>query len=129
MSCVDLWEEQAERPDTAGAESYKGWAHDDHFRTLAMESERHFPGRITLIRESTFTAHRHFLDDSLDFVFIDADHSYDAVMQDIANWTPKVRKMGIIAGHDINWWTVAQAVRETGGAQTLPDNVWWRYRE
>ncbi len=36
----------------------------------------------------------------LDLVFIDADHSYDAVKTDLASWAPKVRKGGIIAGHD-----------------------------
>jgi Methyltransferase domain len=37
---------------------------------------------------------------SLDFVFLDADHSYEGVSADIAAWTPKVKRGGIIAGHD-----------------------------
>jgi predicted O-methyltransferase YrrM len=51
-------------------------------------------------------------DGSLDFVFIDADHSYSAVMQDIAHWRPKVRKGGWIGGHDYNakWPGVVSAV-------------------
>ena len=39
-------------------------------------------------------------DGSLDFVFIDADHSYDAVRADIAAWLPKVKHRGVLAGHD-----------------------------
>src|SRR5580765_3267312 len=39
-------------------------------------------------------------DDSLDFVFIDGGHSYDMALQDINDWTPKVRHGGIVSGHD-----------------------------
>lgn len=39
-------------------------------------------------------------DNSLDFVYIDGDHSYDFVMQDIIIWGRKVRIGGIISGHD-----------------------------
>jgi len=39
-------------------------------------------------------------DNSLDFVYIDADHSYDAVMLDIILWNRKVRNGGIVSGHD-----------------------------
>jgi len=36
----------------------------------------------------------------LDFVYIDADHSYKSVKEDINAWAPKVREGGIVAGHD-----------------------------
>ncbi len=35
-----------------------------------------------------------------DFVYIDADHSYEAVKADIEAWWPKVRMGGVLAGHD-----------------------------
>jgi len=41
-----------------------------------------------------------FADDSLDMVFIDADHQYDSVLRDLAAWWPKIRWDGRIAGHD-----------------------------
>lgn len=37
---------------------------------------------------------------SLDFVFIDANHVYEAVRDDLQAWFPKVKTGGIIAGHD-----------------------------
>lgn len=37
---------------------------------------------------------------SLDFVYIDGDHAYDFVMMDIIFWNRKVRKGGIVSGHD-----------------------------
>ena len=41
-----------------------------------------------------------YKDESLDFVFIDASHDYDSVKKDIEMWYPKVKKGGILAGHD-----------------------------
>jgi hypothetical protein len=38
---------------------------------------------------------------SLDFVYLDANHSYDMVKRDIALWWPKIKWGGVLAGHDI----------------------------
>jgi predicted O-methyltransferase YrrM len=43
---------------------------------------------------------RDVADESLDFVFIDANHEYTAVRDDIREWTKKVRVGGIVSGHD-----------------------------
>jgi predicted O-methyltransferase YrrM len=37
---------------------------------------------------------------TIDFIFIDGDHSYDACKADIAAWTPFVKRGGVIAFHD-----------------------------
>lgn len=47
---------------------------------------------------------------SLDFVYIDADHSFDAVMQDIIVWSDRVRCGGIVSGHDYDMESVGTAV-------------------
>jgi predicted O-methyltransferase YrrM len=36
----------------------------------------------------------------VDFIFIDADHSYEAIAKDWQDWFPKVKQGGIIALHD-----------------------------
>jgi predicted O-methyltransferase YrrM len=64
-------------------------------------------------------------DETLDFVFIDADHSEDAVRADIAAWTPKVKSGGMVLGHDINWPSVRTAVLEAfGDYAAYANNVW-----
>lgn len=52
------------------------------------------------IKEYSVPTAEKFEDASLDFVYIDGNHSEPYVSQDIAAWTPKVRKGGIVAGHD-----------------------------
>lgn len=66
-------------------------------------------------------------DRSLDLVFIDAQHTYEGVREDIALWTPKVRAGGVLAGHDYSgsFPGVAQAVHEAfGNAVRVTDSVW-----
>jgi predicted O-methyltransferase YrrM len=41
-----------------------------------------------------------FKDDSIDLIFIDADHIYEFVKKDIQSWYSKVKKGGILCGHD-----------------------------
>ncbi len=54
----------------------------------------------TLISKPSMEAVKDFVDDSLDFVYIDANHGFDYVVKDIIAWTKKVKKGGIVAGHD-----------------------------
>ena len=41
-------------------------------------------------------------DSSLDWVYLDADHSYAGCLADLIAWVPKVRYGGIVSGHDYN---------------------------
>ena len=41
-----------------------------------------------------------FENGSFDFVYLDADHSFESVWQDLSVWYPKIRIGGILAGHD-----------------------------
>jgi glycosyltransferase involved in cell wall biosynthesis len=58
-----------------------------------------FEDRCELLRLDSAQAVR-AVPDSLDFVYIDADHSYEGVFNDLCLWSHKVREGGIIAGHD-----------------------------
>lgn len=54
----------------------------------------------TLIRAFSMDAVKKFEDNTLDFVYIDGNHEYQQVVNDIAEWQKKVRVGGIISGHD-----------------------------
>lgn len=59
-----------------------------------------FGDRFTLIRNYSDKACHQFEDGELDFVFIDGDHSYEAVKVDLECWWSKVRSGGLVAGDD-----------------------------
>jgi hypothetical protein len=73
-----------------------------------------YPGRWRLARCKSLEAALTVPDEWLDFVFLDGDHRYEAITQDIRAWLPKVRKGGLICGHDFTpgWPGVVQAVQE-----------------
>lgn len=52
------------------------------------------------VRKLSMDALADFKDKSLDFVYLDGDHSYESVVADIAGWSKKIRPGGILAGHD-----------------------------
>jgi len=65
-------------------------------------------------------------DGSLDFVFIDGDHSYAGCLADIKLWLPKVKQGGFISGHDINHPKlpgVTKAVYECFGFNEIEEDV------
>lgn len=43
---------------------------------------------------------KRFEDGSVDFCYIDADHSYDFIVADLKAWYPKVKPGGVLSGHD-----------------------------
>lgn len=60
----------------------------------------HWFPQLHIIRMQSHIAAKVFENKSLDLVYIDADHCYKAVTNDIDIWLPKIKKGGIISGHD-----------------------------
>jgi predicted O-methyltransferase YrrM len=74
-----------------------------------------------VIRKFSLDAAARFSDLSLDFVYIDANHEYQHVKDDIAAWEPKVRVGGVVSGHDFHIPDVIRAVKEwTQAHKTSP---------
>jgi hypothetical protein len=71
----------------------------DDVYNMAVERTNKYPN-CKLIRKLSMDALVNFEDRSLDFVYIDGNHGFGYVAMDIAKWTSKVKKGGIIAGHD-----------------------------
>jgi hypothetical protein len=86
----------------------------------------------------TYEASTMVPDNHFDFVFIDADHSYNAVKQDITDWLPKVKPGGWLCGHDYakeriqgdrTPFPVKKAVQELLPDHELDVNDTWFYRK
>jgi len=86
-------------------------------------------GHFRYFKSLSWEAAKYFEDESIDFLFVDADHVYEAVKKDIEAFLPKMKKGSIISGHDFNWQHpgVLQAVKEAFGDRIVYDerqDVW-----
>lgn len=69
--------------------------------------------------------------ENLDFIYIDGNHSFKSVTEDINNYFPLVKKGGIIGGHDFStgWMGVVDAVKKFCDINNLKLNFerpdWW----
>jgi len=122
VHCVDIWSKDFYiesdwnnkevfhwRMDRFGKEKYQAW---------------HMPSLLAV---------NHFPNGSLDFVYVDAMHWYQDVLDDCKAWMPKVKKGGFIGGHDfiVEWQHpegpgVIQAITELFGQpdKTFQDWSW-----
>ena|SRR3990167_7065866 len=87
------YEEYHEYPN----QEYMEGIYDHMYDTMAGYAKN---GQFELIRKKSQDALADFEDGSLDFVYIDGNHEGDYPYQDIKGWAKKVRKNGIVAGHD-----------------------------
>jgi predicted O-methyltransferase YrrM len=68
---------------------------------------------IIVLQMTSEEASKLFLEHSIDVVYIDGDHRYEFVKKDIELWLPKIKRNGIICGHDYNTNSVKKAIRDT----------------
>ena len=68
--------------------------------------------KVEIIKSFSEIAVKNIKDSSLDFVYIDANHKYEYVYEDISLWLPKVKRGGVIGGHDVCHPGVLKAVKE-----------------
>jgi glycosyltransferase involved in cell wall biosynthesis/predicted O-methyltransferase YrrM len=79
---------------------YPGRFGKDQDANFAEAQERLKDYDYTFIKKTSMDALEDFEDGSLDFVYIDGDHEFSMVAQDIVQWSKKVRVGGMVAGHD-----------------------------
>jgi hypothetical protein len=77
--------------------------------------------QVTMLSEISWQAADNFKDESVDFCYVDAGHSYEAVTNDLAAWWPKLRPGSRFAGDDYTkgYPSVQQAVWDFFGPQDI----------
>jgi len=125
---VDVWDEKFvsfyDRPEI----EKNGGIYNIYNTNLKEEGVRDV---ITDDRSISWDAPEKYEDGYFDFVYIDAGHNYEDVCKDIDAWMPKIKKGGILSGHD--YWLdmqnpgVVKAVDEKiKDLNILPEQaVWW----
>lgn len=100
---VDVWNPLGEEYlDSSNHKNYQ-----NQIYSCAMENLQGFEDRGIMIRAKSEKASKIFHEESLDFVYIDANHAYDFVVNDINYWFGKVKKGGYLWGHDyinLDWY-------------------------
>lgn len=90
LTVIDCWE------------PYKGYREKmgDKIAEYEQIARGRLGDRCKIVKAYSMDAVKDFADDSLDFVFIDGNHEFRQVVDDIDEWSRKVKKGGVIMGHD-----------------------------
>ena len=128
-----------------GVDPYSGSSFEEYYKgeIMALVDGQHYEklftvisnkvkelDNINIIRKTSEEAAKDFEDESLDIVFIDARHDYESVVKDIKLWLPKVKKGGVLCGHDysLGFFGVIEAVNELIGYDNVSiksDATWF----
>lgn len=81
-----------------------------------------FGDRASILQKSSLEASIEFKDDSVDAVFVDANHKYRHVLEDLRAWFPKLRQGGLLIGDDYDWPEVKRAAIEF--SESIELGVW-----
>ena len=102
----------------------------DAMKDHAFQRLQNFGDKIKFIYDSSETFAQSIPEETLDFVFIDADHSYEGALNDFRRYFPLIKKNGIFSGHDFSLQGVNSALREFlkeryTEIQNLENNAWY----
>lgn len=84
LACIDDW------ANSKFAPTFK----------IAQEALSSYWDRCALVKQTSVDASKGYPDQHFDFVYIDANHEYNHVKDDLKSWVPKVKIGGIVAGDD-----------------------------
>lgn len=117
---IDIWEDAIMKYETA-------FGKEHNFTEVEHTFDRNLEGfNIVKLKMTAQEAAKKL--PALDFVYIDANHDYEYVIEDIKTAMHKLKPSGIISGHDYHFATpgVIKAVDEIFGKPdvTFSDGSW-----
>eukprot|EP00933_Yihiella_yeosuensis_P061485 TRINITY_DN64300_c0_g1_i2.p1 TRINITY_DN64300_c0_g1~~TRINITY_DN64300_c0_g1_i2.p1 ORF type:complete len:370 (-),score=68.63 TRINITY_DN64300_c0_g1_i2:75-1184(-) len=97
------------------------WDSEKAARDALASYQKAGAGDVFFHRTTSVGAAASFKDGAIDLVYVDADHKWWSVVQDIAAWWPKVRPGGIMMGHDFHLNTLMERDDDVGGGGNSND--------
>lgn len=92
LFCIDSWQQY---------EGYTARLNNEALPNKFYETQEKLKGyNVHFMKQFSMDAVKRFKDNTLDFVYIDANHDLPWVMDDLIQWEKKVRPGGILCGHD-----------------------------
>lgn len=98
LTLIDSWENMHEK-DYTDISNVSNEKHEDNFR-ITLNNIDPYIDRCTVIKGFSNTVYKEFSDEYFDLVYLDANHKYESVYEDISLWINKVKSGGYICGHD-----------------------------
>lgn len=92
MYCIDGWKAYSEYVDIKEQKLI-----DEYYKEAKKLTKGY---DCKLIKKLSMDAVKKIKDESLDFVYLDGNHAFEYITNDIAEWSKKVRHGGLIIGHD-----------------------------
>jgi predicted O-methyltransferase YrrM len=93
---VDVWASQENYADVANVNQET----QNQFFERTIENTKEWSQKIRICRNYTSICVENMRDGYFDFIYVDARHDFKGVFEDLRLWWPKLRKGGIMAGHD-----------------------------
>lgn len=107
LICVDPWKaeayEKGQQPESGENQKF----FDVRYAETVMRLKKFSP-KVDIRRQTSLEANKDIADNLLDFVYIDGNHDFLNVTQDIHYWLKKVKPGGIISGHDYCYFSTAR---------------------
>jgi hypothetical protein len=104
--CIDTWQ---------GSTEHQNFHELKDLYNIFSTNMSSLSNYFTPVKKTSLEAANMFENASIDFVFVDGSHEYIDVKNDILTWLPKIKKGGILAGHDYvpdSWPGIVKAVNE-----------------
>lgn len=136
---IDPWSKQPDyRESTNETAPFDEWYKEC---VAFAEGRKGMKPEVKIMRMRSTDGAKEFLDNALDWVYIDGNHRYENVCEDLRAWWPKVKSGGLFSGHDYGNQTMQQVggwdcevqramddfIKEykISGPAVTPCSTWW----
>lgn len=133
LTCVDAWRPYPEDRRSQGVMARHTAQQWTTIASAAWCKLERYRDRCRIYDGDSLEQSKRVSKDSVDFVYIDADHSREGFSADLLAWSVKVRPSGLVCGHDYGntrkGCEVTEVLKESGiDFHVEPAMVWW-YRK
>ena len=130
---IDRWEPYSKKEQDDDLSATMAHYNAEYWKGCRAKVEKmaaKFGDRAQIIISDSVEAASRFGNGTFDYAFVDAGHGPIAAAKDLCAWLPKIKKGGLLCGHDITRRGVKTAVAEIlGNVETDDDKTWfWRVK-
>jgi hypothetical protein len=128
LYCVDPYKHFDDDSYPDGMNKLTQVEFDAKFAKTKQRLETEFGDRVIMLRLTSLEAAKLFENGSIDFVYIDGNHDYKAVLEDVLTWYPKLKSSsGVLCGDDIVSTVLAYHDKNGNVKKVWGPNCWGYY--